>query len=448
MTFTSQAPFRRLDTTLEVFVIAILLVLSAIYSGMETALVSLTDVKLRRRIEGSKKPSRVLTGWRDSPNDVITTLLIGNNLVNITSSALATDLTNKLLENSGWGIPIAVGAMTLLVLIFGEVVPKTFAKNNPERYLVFTPVVRASHAIFYPAMKVLVGLTERVVRSLGGQIQSGAAVTEDDIEELVRMGKSDGSMSPVATKLLTGIFDLDDKLAREAMVPRTDVVALRRDATVDEVLDVVRESGYSRYPVYGENIDDIVGVLYVKDILMQLLDKTQPEPPNIGVLMRRPLVRAWNSRIQDLLVEMQRERVHLVVLASEYGGVAGIITLEDIVEEVFGPIYDEHDGSEEESIRHDSNGALVVDGVLPVGELEEELGVEFPEDEDYETVAGLLMKEASTFPEQGFVCELHGFRFEVLSADATRVLEVSVRPVVSLPPADASEEDDRAAKAG
>ncbi|MCB9731598.1 MAG: HlyC/CorC family transporter [Deltaproteobacteria bacterium] len=421
-----------MDTTLEVFIIVILMGLSAIYSGMETALVTLSDVKLRRRIEESKKPSRVLTLWRDSPNDVITTLLIGNNLVNITSSALATDLTNTLLGDTGWGIPIAVGAMTLLVLIFGEVVPKTFAKNNPERYLVFTPLVRASHAVFYPAMRVLVGLTEKVVQSLGGEIQTGAPVTEEDIEELVRIGKTDGSMSPVATKLLTGIFDLDDKLAREAMVPRTDVVALRRDATVDEVLDVVRESGYSRYPVYGDNIDDIVGVLYVKDLLTQLLDKSQQGPPNIGELMRKPLVRAWNSRIQDLLVEMQRERVHLVVLASEYGGVAGIITLEDIVEEVFGPIYDEHDTSDEESIRHDVDGSLVIDGVLPVGDLEEELGIEFPEDEDYETVAGLLMKEASTFPEQGFTCEIHGLRFEVLKADATRVLEVSVRRVTAV----------------
>ncbi len=422
-----------MDTTLEVFLIIILVALSALYSGMETALVSLNDVRLRRQLEElGKQPPKTLLLWRDKPNDVLTTLLIGNNIVNITASALATDFTHQLLAGTtyaGWGIPIAVGAMTMLVLIFGEVVPKTFAKHNPERYLALLPMIALSYRLFYPAMRVLVWLTRRFVVAIGGEIEGTATVTEEDIEEMVRIGKSDGSMSPVSTKLLTGIFDLDDKVAREVMVPRTDVKALPVDATMEAVVEMVSTSGYSRYPVYEESIDDIVGVLYVKDFMCGALEAPDAPRPRIKDMLRPPMVRPWNVNVQDLLVEMQRERVHMTIIASEYGGVAGIITLEDIIEEVFGPIYDEHD-HRVESIRKQADGGWIVEGVVTMRELEGELGAEFPDDdEDYETVAGLLMMEAGAIPKEGFSMDYEGFRFEVLSADATRVLEVGVTRV-------------------
>jgi len=416
-----------LDTTLEVILILLLVVLSAVFSGMETALVSLTEMKLRRQIDDAKRsPSRMLIAWRDKPNDVLATLLIGNNLVNITASALATDLTNHLLHGTGWGIPVAVGAMTMLVLIFGEVVPKTFAKHNPERFLVLLGVISLTHTIFYPLMRVLVWLTRYFVGLLGGETEASVAtVTEEDIEEMVRIGKSDGSMSPVATKLLTGIFELDDKIAREVMVPRTDMKALHVDAGMDEVVEVVSTSGYSRYPIYRDGIDDIVGVLYAKDFLSAAMAKDRDAAPRVSDIMRPPMVRPWNIPVQDLLMEMQRERIHLAVIASEYGGVAGILTLEDIVEEGFGPIYDEHD-LRTDAIQKLDDTHWIVEGVMTMRELENEIGTEFPEDEDYETVAGLLMKECGSMPEEGFTCDHMGYRFEVRRADATRVIEVAV----------------------
>ncbi|TNF24386.1 MAG: HlyC/CorC family transporter [Deltaproteobacteria bacterium] len=416
-----------MDTTLEVILILFLVVLSAVFSGMETALVSLTEMKLRRQIDDSKRSApRMLVAWRDKPNDVLATLLIGNNLVNITASALATDLTNHLLGDTGWGIPIAVGAMTMLVLIFGEVVPKTFAKHNPERFLVLLWLISVTHTVFYPVMRVLVALTRRFVKMLGGETDAvTATVTEEDIEEMVRIGKSDGSMSPVATKLLTGIFELDDKIAREVMVPRTDMKVLHVDAGMDAVVEMVSTSGYSRYPIYRDGIDDIVGVLYAKDFLSAAMAKDCSEPPRVADIMRPPMVRPWNIPVQDLLMEMQRERIHLAVIASEYGGVAGILTLEDIVEEVFGPIYDEHD-LRTDAIQKLDDTHWIVEGVMTMRELELEIGTEFPEDEDYETVAGLLMKERGAMPEEGFTCDHMGYRFEVRRADATRVIEVAV----------------------
>jgi len=400
---------------------------------METALVTLGDVRTRRLLEDTPRPSKMLRLWRSSPNEILATILIGNNVVNITISALATDLTDTMLQGTpvaGWGIPIAVGITTLFVLIVGEVVPKTYAKHNPERVLFTLPIITLTYYVFYPVMRVLVRFTSGVVQRMGGSTDHQQSVTEDDIEEMVRIGKNDGSMSPVSAKLLTGIFELDDKVAREVMVPRTEVRALPVDAGLFDVLAVVKEHGYSRYPVYEGSTDNIVGVLYVKDYMLSALSRDRNTPPKIRDVVRRPLVRPWNIGIQDLFHDMQKERVHMAIIASEYGGVAGIVCLEDIIEEVFGPIYDEHDRLKE-SIRKQPDGSWLVEGLVSMGELENELGTDFPDDEedDYETVAGLLMQEAGRVPEPGFVCDYHGFRFEVVSADPMQVREVAVRAI-------------------
>lgn len=432
-----------MSPSVEVFVILLLLGLSACYSSMETALISLGDMRLRRLLE-APHPSRILVKWRDHPNDVLAMILIGNNLVNISASALATDLTHNLLQGTvvaGWAIPIAVGVLTMIVLIAGEVVPKTYAKHNPENVLRVLPVMSVSYALFYPIMRVLVRITKSAVTRLGGATEGSASVTDEDIEEMVRIGKSDGSVSEASAKLLTGIFDLDDKVAREVMVPRTEIHALPVDSGLAEVMQIVKEHGHSRYPVFRGNIDNIVGVLYIKDFFQAALTRDRQSPPRVAEVLRRPLVRPWNIAVQDLFHDMQRERVHLAIIASEYGGVAGIVTLEDIIEEVFGPIYDEHDRTVE-PIQPQPDGSWLVEGVVAMSELERALGCDFPDDEeaDYETVAGLLMQEAGRVPESGFVCEYQGFRFEVVTADALHVRQVSVRPVsvVSEPPAAAA----------
>ena len=396
---------------------------------METALVSLSEVKLRDRRDSGEKLPMLLGRWLDEPNEVLAMLLIGNNLVNITASALATHLTELILRDSayaGWGIPIAVGVMTLLILIFGEVAPKTFAKHHPERYVKLLPALTLAHWLFRPAVVVLVALTRGVLQTMGGDMDSDrAVVTEEDIEEMVRVGQREGSIDEQATRLLTGVLELDEKVAREIMVPRSEVHAIRKDAPMDEVIVQITESGRSRYPVYGDTVDDIVGVVYTKDILGAVIQRGA-EAVSLQEIMRTPLVYPENIGVEDLLVEMKRNRVHLVIVASEYGGVAGIVTLEDIVEEVFGDIYDEHD-VEKEPLRAVGDASWLVEGVVTLSDLEDECGVDLDdEDEDYETVAGLLMKVAGRMPAPGFTHETRGVHFEVLRADATRLLEVAV----------------------
>ncbi|MCC6620258.1 MAG: HlyC/CorC family transporter [Deltaproteobacteria bacterium] len=429
-----------MSTSTEVIAILVMLALSSMYSAMETALIALGDVKLRVMLDETPRPPRMLTLWRDKTTDVLATILIANNTVNITISALATDLTDGLLEGTsyaGFGIPIAVGVTTFAILIVGEVVPKTFGKQNPERVLVFLPVLQLTYWLFYPLMRVLVHLTQGVVTRLGGETSPAPSVTEEQIEHMVRVSQSEGSMSPVSARLLTGIFELDDKVAREVMVPRTEVHALQRDASLAEVMAVVKETGHSRYPIYTDTIDDIVGVLYVKDYFQAAIQRDRDNPPRVTDLMRKPLVRPWNIGLHDLFADMQRERVHMAIIASEYGGVAGIVSLEDIIEEVFGPIYDEHDRAVE-SIRKRGERSWIAEGVVTMSELESALGTDFPDDEEvqYETVAGLLMQAAGRVPEPGFRVDYHGYRFEVVKADLTHVRQVAIE---RLPPPAADE---------
>ncbi|MGM0574525.1 MAG: hemolysin family protein [Myxococcota bacterium] len=434
-----------MDPTLEAAFILLLVGLSALFSGMETALVSLSDVRLRSMAESDERMPRLLRLWVDEPNDVLAMLLIGNNVVNITASALATDFTERMLrggEWSGWGIPIAVGAMTLLILIFGEVAPKTYAKHHPEHYAKALPLLNPFYAATLPFMRVLVYLTRRIVRWMGGDVASErATVTEEDIEEMVRVGRIEGSLDPAATRLLTGVLELDEKVAREIMVPRTDIVGIPVDTPIEDVVAAVTASGYSRYPVYRESVDDVIGVLYVKDLLSAVLTQGRGNV-SLEEILRDPMIVPENIALPDLLLAMKRERVHLAVIASEYGGVDGVVSLEDIVEEVFGDIYDEHDLGRA-PIRRLGDGKWVVDGVVTISDLEDQLGLELSlgdEGQEYETVAGLLMRAAGRMPEAGFTHRAGGLVFEVKRSDATRLAEVAVHRLTP--------EDDVAAEEG
>ncbi len=410
-----------------VVTIGFLLILSALFSGMETAMLSLSEVRLRARAESEEQLPRVLQGWLDDPLHVLTTLLIGNNAVNITASALATFLAAG---HAGLGLPIAVGGMTLLVLFFGEIVPKSFAKYRPELYVKLLPLLSPFYRVCELLAPIMLWATRRVVRRIGGgdmDASGQATVTEEVIEEMVRVGEAEGSLDPQDVRLLTGVLELDDKVAREIMVPRTEVYALPVDASILDVVDAVRSRGFSRYPVYEEHIDQIIGVLYVKDMFTAMVGaEVGSEPVSLRALLRPPVVYPENLAVADLLVNMKRERVQIVIIASEYGGVAGIVSLEDVVEEVFGELYDEHDRAEQ-ALQEVGERAWTVDGSVTLSDLEERVGVQLDDDEaDYETVSGLLMAVARRVPEVGFTHEHLGVVFVVEESDATRLLAVSV----------------------
>ncbi|NOZ02421.1 MAG: HlyC/CorC family transporter [Deltaproteobacteria bacterium] len=412
--------------------IAMLLVLSAVFSATETALLSLGEAGVHRILEDEKRKSRLLLLWRDNPNQVLTSLLIANNLVNILASAIATALAAQMLADAGvtgqegFAVAAAVGVMTFLIVMFGEIIPKTFARNNSERLLPFFPVTLAAFYLFRPFSSIFQGFTNRLIRAFGASAgEPGPTVTEAEVEAMIRLGTAEGAISGEKKEMLSSVIEFSDTMIMEIMVPRTDVVGFPVDASRDEVVKTVEERKFSRYPVYSDDIDSIVGILTVKDLMRYLADP-DPGPFSLKAMVSsRVLIVPETKKIGKLLSEFQREHVQMAVAVDEYGGTAGIVTTEDIIEEIVGEIYDEHDRTEED-VRELGDGRYLVLARTPIDRLEDLFGIDLPEQDIYETVGGLVLTEAGQVLKSGEVVEFAGLRFEVRERTRTRILNLLV----------------------
>ncbi len=323
--------------------IVLCILASAFFSGAETALTSISALRLSKLVEEGGPGRRILKLWEARPNRVLTAILLGNNAVNMLASGLATSVASKLLPGdlgggvSGTALAYAVGLMTLLVLMFGEIFPKTFAKHNAERFLLLGPLIVAIYYLLLPATAVFVRISRGVARLVGAKITTdGPMVRSEDIEHLVKLGAETRSIDRDEARYLSGILGLSDTVAREVMVPRTEVTAIELASSLETVLEIVAKDRFSRYPVYTDQIDEIVGVLYTKDLL-ELLSNGGPEDFSLGTLMREPVFVAESRSIADLLKDFREKKVHLAIVVDEFGGTSGIITLEDVIEEMTPP---------------------------------------------------------------------------------------------------------------
>ena len=371
----------------ELLAIAACLLVSAFFSGTETALTSLNEARVHQLLE--RHPgARSLHLWLTRPAQVLTALLIGNNIVNILSSALATKVATKLFSNQGLGI--AVGIMTLLLLIFGEITPKTFAKHNADRLaLAAMPLVKMCYYVFFPLVIVLSALARGVVRFSGGKVTApDTAVTEQDIEFLIDLGKREGVLEEHEPKMLHSVLDLSETQVRAVMVPRTNMVALPAEIAREELLQVVVEAGYSRVPIFQGSVDSIIGILHLKDLLRELQAGNR-DFFDLKALLRPVYYVPESMKINVLLREFQRRKTHIAVVVDEYGGTAGIVAMEDIIEEIVGEIQDEYD-VEEKQLKRLADGRYLADARLGVDDLAEILGVAFPDGEGYETPGGFV----------------------------------------------------------
>ena len=424
----------------EMVVILACVIASGMFSGSETALTSLWDARLQGLIERRPWGVRYLELWQRRPNLVLSSILVGNNLVNILASALATDLSMRSLrilgvgDSAGAAIGLAVGAMTLLILVFGEVLPKTWARHNADKVVVVLPLLMLFYYLSWPLAKLLSLTTRGLVRLTGGSLSpNGPAVSEEEIEFMIQKSTAEGSLDADKEAMLSGVFDLDETMAREIMVARTDLVAFEAHASLDEVLSVIEERGFSRYPVYQENVDKIIGIFYARDLIPYLRGQDR-KPFNLRGFVRPPYFVPITKLLDQLLKEFRYDKVHIAVVVDEYGGTAGVVTLEDVIEEMVGEIYDEYDRTEHLFIR-DSDGSFRVRAKLSIDDLAESLDMDLPEDLDVDSVGGLMMFLAGHVPEKGqeLLWEvplkegLKQFRFTVLDADQVRVRMVRLQ---------------------
>ncbi len=425
------------------FGILLCVLLSGLFSGSETALTSLHHGRLQQLIAMGRPGTRLLRLWRDRPVTVLSFLLVANNLVNILASSLATELSLQLVSPLGVGggtslaIAVSVGVMTFLILVFGEVVPKTFARHNSKLIMPLLPLLLVFYYLLWPMARPLARMGKRFISMAGGDPKSPLpTITEEELEYLIQKGTTEGSLDSEKEKILSGAFDLEDTIVKEIMIPRTDIVMLEARESLPKVMSTISQYKFSRYPVFQESQDKVIGFFYTKDLLayFQVLEKDR-RPFKLRDFTRPTYYIPETKPVDSLLREFQAERVHIAVVVDEYGGTAGLVTLEDVIEELVGEIYDEYDEEEKLFTRIDEN-TFVVNAKLPVDDLRDELDLQvlFPDDRDYETVGGLVLDLAESVPEAGQAFMYDGphpdqetddlaplLRFEVLESDGVKL---------------------------
>ncbi len=415
----------------EIAAVLACIALSAFFSASETALTALGPVKTQKIIESGGFWNKSLVLWRDKPLKVLTCILIGNNIVNITGSTLAADLAQRYLGQTAYAdtaIPIVIGIMTFLVLTFGEITPKSIARAQAKRLGgVLMWFMRGPYYAFYPFTVFFALLTRLIVRTTGDKLDSSnqVNVTEEDIEYLVELGSRHGSLESDKEKILQSVFEYTETSVREIMVPRIEIKAIEKTWDLNRVLGVLVDSGHSRVPVYEETIDNIVGLFYAKDLLRVMQHQSRDDFQLGGRFLRQVDFVPEQMKISALLTKFRKNRVHIAIVVDEFGGTSGLITLEDIIEEFFGEIQDEYD-SEESYLKELNDGSLLAAARCPLDVLEDHLDVEFPEDGDYESLGGFVASITGAMPKVGDEVSHGGLLIRVTKADARHVIEVSI----------------------
>ena len=420
------------DPLPEIIGLGICLLFSGFFSGTETALTALSLSRSQQLIDEGDRWAPVLKRWIAHPNRILTTLLVGNNIVNILGSILAYRVAEFFLDGPKVDA-VAVAAMTLVVLVFGEVTPKTYAKHNPERVAIPAMyVVRIFEVAFFPLAIVLARFGRLLVRFFGGKdAADGPSVTEGEIEYMIELGQKEGAFEEAAQgTLMASALEFKETIAKEVMIPRTHVHFLQMDTPVQRALEKVIAWGHSRVPVYGESLDHVVGVLYAKDLLQMTHFAPLSKQSLRRVVRRNLLFVPETQRISDTLQEMRFRRLHLGVVVDEFGGTAGLVTIEDILEELVGEIRDEYD-KEEEPLRQLEEGTWIANAQISLSDLGELLGVEFPDNGEYESLGGLIVNELGKVPEKGAEVQIEGLSMRVTAGDDRRVTRVQIERLVA-----------------
>lgn len=414
---------------LEVITLAFLLYLSGFFSSSETALTSISKHHLKEHV--GKGDSREYLHWS---NRMLTTILISNNIVNILASSIATIFILDLLGpgSEGAAAALATTVMTILILIFGEITPKIYARENTEKVFKFTiPVVKGLGFIFAPLIKVLMVFSNLIIRLIGGQaMRDTPFVTEEDIVGAVDVGEETGVIRKEEGLLVKRTFEMRRTAVKEIMTPRVDIVAVSEDSSVKELMEVVHEEEYSRIPVYRETIDDIVGVCYAKDVISLLAEKDCESVFKMKVkeIMRPVMFVPETMKIFDLFSQFKSKKVHIAIVVDEFGGTAGLVTFEDILEELTGEIYDEYDQGETVGIKRLEDGSYLIDASTPINDIERELGIKFPETE-YETLAGYLLELFQRIPSTGEEIAVGNFHFKIIASGKNRIEKILMKVV-------------------
>jgi len=407
----------------EIIFLIILLVLSGFFSMAETALMSLSKIRIRHMTEEGVKNAKLVEKLLEDPNKLLGAILIGNNIVNIGASSLATTLTARFFGGSETSVAISTVVMTILVLIFGEITPKSVAKQKSEKVSLFvSKPIKLCVSLFKPFVSVFTGISSIFIKLLGADPKAAEPfITEEELKTMVGVSEEEGVLEDVEKEMIFNVFDFADMQVKDVMVQRVDISALAINTTYEDVLKSVKTNQFSRIPIYNDTIDDIVGILNVKDLI--IADDVENEF-NIKEYVREPFYTFEFKKITEVFNEMKKTRNPMAVVLDEYGGTVGIITMEDIIEEVFGEIEDEYD-EEKNMIEVIKENEYVVDGSAKLHDISEFIGVSI-ESEELDSVGGLIIEELGRIPEDKEEVLINDIRFVVEKLEKNRIKRVRI----------------------
>ena len=405
------------DSISSILILVLLITMSAYFSATETAYSSLNKIKLKSIANKGNKKAKLALELSEKYDSVISTILIGNNIVNIATASLATVLFTKLLGSSG--VTVSTIVMTILILIFGEISPKSIAKDIPESFAIVSAPLLNAFCIILKPVNNLFCLWKKVINKVF-KIQKHSGITEDEILTIAEEAENEGGINPQQLEIIKSAIELNDQEVIEAFTPRVDMVAIKDNCSKEELLNLFIESGFSRIPVYHDNIDNVIGIINEKDLINIVVNNKNEE---ISSIIKPLNVIQPHMKLSQLLKLLQNNKSHMALIADEYGGTMGIITLEDILEELVGEIWDEHDKvvNDIEKIAEDEyivRGNANIEKVLEEFDLEEEFEVN--------SVNGWVMQQFGKIPKVGESFEYKNLKIVVQKATKRCVLEIRI----------------------
>lgn len=408
-------------TIVDIIFILLLLALSAFFSSAETAFTTVNSIKIRALIDEGNKKAKIVAEIIENSGKMLSAILIGNNIVNISVSALVTTLTIRLWGDYATGI--ATGVLTIMVLIFGEITPKTAASIHSEKVALFyAPIIRFLMIVLTPVIVIIDWMSGIVMKALHINVNNKKQkITEDELRTFVKVSHEDGVIEKDERQIITNVFDFGDSLAKDVMIPRIDMTLASVDFSYNEIVELFRETKYTRIPIYEDNADNVVGILNIKDLILNSSDTVF----HISSVMREPFFTFEQKNTADLFKEMQYHSTSIAIVLDEYGSTAGMITTEDLLEEIVGEIRDEYDEDEKESINQIDEHTYIIEGSCKLDDLNELLLSDF-HSEDNDSLGGLIIEQLDRMPETGDSIEVNGYRITVVQSSSNRVESVKL----------------------
>ena len=385
------------------------ILLSAFFSSSETSFIALNPYKLDYLEKKGSRRARLVKSMLERVDNLLATILIGNTLVNVAAASIATFIFVSLIPNKNHAVLVATLMTTFLILIFAEITPKTYAAYNPIKLsFLFVQPIRFFILIFYPFVKAFTFISRLIFPSSQKKEKGlGRSLSTEEIKVLLTMGIK--GMSSFRKNMISGVLDIGSRPIREIMVPRPQVKAIEIKSSIQQILDTILSAGFSRFPVYKGRLDNIEGLIHVKDVIPYLVDNNEL---NINKIIRKPFFVPEPASLENVLLQMQETANHLVFVVDEFGNMEGIVTLEDIIEEIVGEIQDEYDPKEEWFSQVEEN-VYVVKGRASIKDVNQRLLFELPEKREYATLAGFFLYEFGKIPQEGEVLSYEGYRFVV-----------------------------------